>query len=38
MKKAKTAIETEFENDGYKECRFVFNPEMKEVPKDQAKK
>ena len=33
-----TTVEVECENDGYKECKFIFNPEMKEVPNDQAKK
>ena len=32
-----SAVEVECENDGYKACKFIFNPEMKEVPKEQKK-
>ena len=32
-----STVEVECENDGYRECKFIFNPEMKEVPKEQKK-
>ena len=32
-----SAVEVECENEGFSACKFIFNPEMKEVPKEQKK-